>query len=94
MFAPPISLFGMEIDRYATPEAFYYLCLGVLVLVTLGYLNLLRSASGRSFLAVRDSEVSARALGVNVARAKTWHSACPVPLPVWPVRFMPTWPRR
>ena len=42
-----------------------------LVLVTLGYLNLLRSASGRSFLAVRDSEVSARALGVNVARAKT-----------------------
>ena len=71
VFAPPIAMFGMEIDRYATPEAFYYLCLAVLVLVTLGYLNLLRSASGRSFLAVRDSEVSARALGVNVARAKT-----------------------
>lgn len=71
VFAPPIALFGMEIDRYATPHAFYYLCLAVLVLVTLGYLNLLRSASGRSFLAVRDSEVSARALGVNVARAKT-----------------------
>lgn len=71
VFAPPIAMFGMDIDRYATPEAFYYLCLAVLVLVTLGYLNLLRSASGRSFLAVRDSEVSARALGVNVARAKT-----------------------
>ena len=70
-FATPINLFGMEIGRYATPRAFYYLCLAVLVLVTLGYLNLLRSASGRSFLAVRDSEVSARALGVNVARAKT-----------------------
>lgn len=71
VFATPINLFGMEIGRYATPRAFYYLCLAVLVLVTLGYLNLLRSASGRSFLAVRDSEVSARALGVNVARAKT-----------------------
>ena len=71
VFAPPIQLFGMEIDRYAAPEAFYYICLAVVVLVTLGYLNLLRSASGRSFLAVRDSEVSARALGVNVTRAKT-----------------------
>lgn len=69
--APPISLFGMQIDRYATPKAFYYLCLAVLLIVTLGYLNLLRSSSGRSFLAVRDSEVSARALGINVARAKT-----------------------
>ncbi|HEX5676986.1 MAG TPA: branched-chain amino acid ABC transporter permease [Alcanivorax sp.] len=71
VFAPPIALFGFEIDRYATPRAFYYLCLLVLVLVTLGYINLLRSTSGRSFLAVRDSEVSARALGVNVTRAKT-----------------------
>ncbi|KZY31052.1 ABC transporter permease [Alcanivorax sp. HI0083] len=71
VFAPPIELFGLAVDRYATPRAFYYICLAVLVLVTLGYLNLLRSGSGRSFLAVRDSEVSARALGVNVTRAKT-----------------------
>ena len=71
LFAPPIDMFGLKIDRYTSPAAFYYLCLTVLVIVTLGYLNLLRSASGRSFLAVRDSEVSARALGVNVARAKT-----------------------
>jgi branched-chain amino acid transport system permease protein len=71
LFAPPIDMFGLKIDRYTSPAAFYYLCLAVLVIVTLGYLNLLRSASGRSFLAVRDSEVSARALGVNVARAKT-----------------------
>ncbi len=71
VFAPPIELFGLEVDRYGTPKAFYYICLAVLVVVTLGYLNLLRSGSGRSFLAVRDSEVSARALGVNVTRAKT-----------------------
>lgn len=71
LFAPPIEFFGLVIDRYGSPRAFYYLCLSVLVLVTLAYLNLLRSPTGRSFLAVRDSEVSARALGVNVARAKT-----------------------
>ncbi|ALO44985.1 branched-chain amino acid ABC transporter permease [Pseudohongiella spirulinae] len=71
LFAPAIDFFGYQIDRYGTPVAFYYLCLSVLVLVTLAYANLLRSATGRSFLAIRDSEVSARALGVNVARAKT-----------------------
>lgn len=71
LFAPAIEFFGFQVDRYGTPIAFYYLCLTVLVLVTLAYVNLLRSPTGRSFLAVRDSEVSARALGVNVARAKT-----------------------
>jgi branched-chain amino acid transport system permease protein len=71
LFAPAISFFGFQVGRYATPIAFYYLCLTVLVVVTLAYVNLLRSPTGRSFLAVRDSEVSARALGVNVARAKT-----------------------
>jgi branched-chain amino acid transport system permease protein len=71
LFAPPIEFFGLMIDRYGTPRAFYYLCLTVLIIVTLGYANLLRSPTGRSFLAVRDSEVSARALGVNVPRAKT-----------------------
>ncbi|MBA3980344.1 MAG: branched-chain amino acid ABC transporter permease [Alcanivorax sp.] len=71
VFAPIIELFGYEIDRYGTPTTFYYLCLAVLLLVTLMYANLLRSPSGRAFLAVRDSEVSARALGVNVANTKT-----------------------
>ncbi|MEE4251045.1 MAG: branched-chain amino acid ABC transporter permease [Alcanivoracaceae bacterium] len=71
LFAPTIELFGVQADRYGDPAMFYYLCLTVLVLVTLAYLNLLRSPTGRSFLAVRDSEVSARALGVNVARTKT-----------------------
>lgn len=71
VFAPAIQFFGFQIDRYGTPIAFYYLCLTVLVLVTLAYVNLLRSPTGRSFLAVRDSEVSARALGINVPRAKT-----------------------
>ncbi len=71
LFAPTIEFFGLQADRYGDPTTFYYLCLVVLVLVTLAYVNLLRSPTGRSFLAVRDSEVSARALGVNIARTKT-----------------------
>ncbi len=67
----PVNLFGYEIDRYVDPSAFYWLCLGVTVIITLGYANLLRSATGRSFLAIRDSEVSAKAMGINVARTKT-----------------------
>ena len=71
LVAPPIEIFGFHIDRHGTPRAFYYLCLSVVVLVTLAYANLLRSPTGRAFMAVRDSEISARALGVNVTRTKT-----------------------
>ncbi len=71
LVAPPISLFGFEIDRYGTPMAFYYLVLVVTLLVLGGYRNLLRAPTGRAFMAVRDSEISAQAMGVNIARTKT-----------------------
>ncbi|SOH93963.1 branched-chain amino acid transport system permease protein [Monaibacterium marinum] len=70
VFAPPVDVLGTSVDRYGSPNLFYWMCLSVVVIVLLGYANLLRSATGRSFLAVRDSEVSARALGVNVTRTK------------------------
>jgi branched-chain amino acid transport system permease protein len=50
---------------------FYFLCLGVLVAVILFSLNLLRSPTGRAMMAVRDSEVSAQSMGVNLAKTKT-----------------------
>ena len=68
--APAIIVGGTEIDRYATPDLFYWLCLGCAVLVTFGYCNIMRTALGRSFLAIRDSEISAQAMGVNLARTK------------------------
>lgn len=70
VFAPPVDVLGTSVDRYGSPNLFYWMCLCVVVIVLLGYANLLRSATGRSFLAVRDSEVSARAVGVNVTRTK------------------------
>lgn len=71
VFVNPIDLFGLEIDRYSTPSLFYWLCLTVTVLVLLGYVNLLRSSTGRAFVAIRDSEISARAIGINVSLYKT-----------------------
>ncbi|MDF1601744.1 branched-chain amino acid ABC transporter permease [Mesorhizobium sp. YIM 152430] len=71
LIAPPIQIFGLVIDRYSTPNLLYYLTLGITLLVVLFYRNLLRSPLGRSFAAIRDSEISAQAMGVNVARTKT-----------------------
>ncbi|MFD0915805.1 branched-chain amino acid ABC transporter permease [Pseudahrensia aquimaris] len=68
---PDISIFGFTVNRFATPYAFYYVCLAVVVIVMLVYRNLLRAPLGRSFTAVRDSEISAQAMGINLTVTKT-----------------------
>ncbi len=70
LVAPPISIFGLEIDRYGTPWLFYYLVLTVVFAILFMYRNLLRTPTGRAFTAVRDSEISAQAMGINVTRTK------------------------
>ena len=65
-----VEIFGHLVDRWGTPDLFFWLVLTVAVLVTLGYINLLRTPLGRSFIAARDSEVSAQAMGVDIARTK------------------------
>ena len=70
LVAPTITVAGVEVDRFASPDSFYWLCLATAVLVTLGYRNILRTPLGRAFMAIRDSEISAQAMGVNVARTK------------------------
>jgi len=54
-----------------TGAAFYYVAVGVLILLILGGANLLRSPTGRAFVAIRDSEIAAQSMGVNLARFKT-----------------------
>ncbi|MBB1650670.1 MULTISPECIES: branched-chain amino acid ABC transporter permease [Delftia] len=63
-----VQAFGWKAD---TAESFYFVCLAVAVLATLACLNLLRSPTGRAFVAIRDSEVSARSMGIHVAAYKT-----------------------
>jgi branched-chain amino acid transport system permease protein len=63
-----VALFGITVSRDS--PTFYFLCLAVLVLTIVGTLNLLRSPTGRAFVAIRDSETAARSMGVNVALYK------------------------
>ncbi|MEO8298588.1 MAG: branched-chain amino acid ABC transporter permease [Burkholderiales bacterium] len=58
-------------QKITSPQSFYLLCLVVAALATLFTLNLLRSSVGRAFVAIRDSEISAQSMGINIARYKT-----------------------
>jgi branched-chain amino acid transport system permease protein len=64
---PELEIFGYYLVE---PWQVYYLYLGFALLVIWGAANLFRSPTGRSFLAVRDSELSARSLGVNIEWVK------------------------
>ncbi len=52
--------------KLTSGNGFYFLCLVVAVLCTLGILNLLRSPTGRAFVAIRDSEISAQSMGIHL----------------------------
>jgi len=64
----PPQLFGWQLD---TTEEFYGLCLLLCVGATLAIVNLMRSSTGRAFVAIRDSEISAQSMGIHLARYKT-----------------------
>lgn len=62
------GLFGRTLD---TTAEFYFLSLACAVLAALAVINLLRSPTGRAFIAIRDSEISAQSMGIHLARYKT-----------------------
>jgi branched-chain amino acid transport system permease protein len=62
------KLLGWDIG---SSEGFYIVCLVIAVICTLAILNLLRSPTGRAFVAIRDSEISAQSMGIHLARYKT-----------------------
>src|SRR6185503_6212525 len=48
----------------------YYFLLFFVVLATLGTMNLVRSRIGRAFIAVRDQDIAAEIIGINIFRYK------------------------
>jgi branched-chain amino acid transport system permease protein len=56
---------------FRTDQEYYYLALGVLILMTILARNIVNSDTGRAFISIRDSEIAARAMGVNLVRYKT-----------------------
>jgi branched-chain amino acid transport system permease protein len=61
-------IFGVS---FASDWAFYFLCLATLIGGLWLTANLLRSPTGRAWVAIRDSEIAAQSMGVNLARYKT-----------------------
>lgn len=57
-------IFGYALHDEA---AFYLLCLGFLISGLWLTHNLLRAPTGRAFMAVRDSEIAAQSIGINLA---------------------------
>jgi branched-chain amino acid transport system permease protein len=49
----------------------YFLALAVAVIMTIIAWNIVRSRVGRAFVAIRDSEIAAQAMGISVPRFKT-----------------------
>ncbi|MFI5000132.1 MAG: branched-chain amino acid ABC transporter permease [Reyranellales bacterium] len=68
MAVPKAHIFGVSFEG---ESAFYYLCLGFLVLALWLTRNLLRAPTGRAWIAIRDSEIAAQSMGVNLAIYKS-----------------------
>jgi len=61
-------IFGISFE---SDTAFYYLCLFFLVVALWLTRNLLRAPTGRAWIAIRDSEIAAQSMGVNLAIYKS-----------------------
>lgn len=61
------TLFGVDLT---SDPAFYGFCLVTCVIAVLVTLNLRRSYIGRALVALRDNDIAARTMGINLARYK------------------------
>jgi branched-chain amino acid transport system permease protein len=68
LIVPKPVLAGID---FSGDRALYYLVTGIALLMGFAMRNILKSRLGRAFHAIRDSDIAASTLGVNVARYKT-----------------------
>jgi branched-chain amino acid transport system permease protein len=61
------TMLGVDLS---SDRAFYWFCLFMCTLAVLVTLNLRRSSFGRALVAVRDNDIAARTMGVNLVRYK------------------------
>ncbi len=67
IYVPTPSLFGWEFNNEYRR---YFMILPVFVLAYVGALNLVRSRVGRAFIAIRDRDVAAEIIGVDIFKYK------------------------
>ena len=66
----PLARLGIQPDWSLDYRLFYYLSLGVLLIVIVLLRNLERSRLGRAWVAIREDELAATCMGINAARVK------------------------
>jgi len=66
---PRPSLFGTELR---TQHQLYWFLLFFAVVAIIGTLNLVRSRIGRAFIAIRDQDIAAEIIGINIFHYKLW----------------------
>jgi len=65
---PDPEVFGLSI---VDPRTYVLVCIGCAVAIVIGAYNLTRSRVGRAFVAIRDNDTAAEAMGVGLVRYKT-----------------------
>jgi branched-chain amino acid transport system permease protein len=68
MVVPRPQVFGVDLG---SSIPFYFVCLFVLFACVLLAINILRSPIGRAMIGIRDSEVSAQSMGIDLAKTKS-----------------------
>ncbi len=68
LLVPDAQIFGVDLSD---GRPFYYLCLFVTIVCLLAALNILRGPTGRAMIGIRDSEISAQSMGIDLARTKS-----------------------
>jgi branched-chain amino acid transport system permease protein len=66
---PPPSVFGFKL---VTSYQLYFFLLFFAVLAIVATLNLMRSRIGRAFIAIRDQDIAAEIIGINIFRYKLY----------------------
>ena len=67
---PRLEIGGFKVERLTFEWQWYWILLVIAVLSTLAARNLFRTGLGRSFMAVRDQDIAAQAIGVNLTYTK------------------------
>jgi branched-chain amino acid transport system permease protein len=65
--APKLFFFGVPMKDIQ----FYYLIMAIAVVMVIGAFKLIKTRVGRAFIAIRDSDIAAEAMGVNLTYYKT-----------------------
>ncbi len=68
LHAPELVIWGRHLD---TDRELYFVVMGITILLVLFARNVTRTKVGRAFIAIRDAEIAAETMGVNLVLYKT-----------------------